>query len=81
MLTTADSVRANPDVANVLMKGLALPADMSAVDAVSLDDNFIELHSCLVKVRIVTFIPSPFLSEVFLFGTDILAFSRRARPP
>jgi hypothetical protein len=60
MLTTADSVRVNPDVANVLMKGLALPADMSAVDALSLDDNFVELHSCLVKVRIVIFIPSPF---------------------
>lgn len=53
-LTTADSVRANPDVANVLLKGLALPADMSAMDALSLDDNFVELHSCLVKVRIVS---------------------------
>jgi hypothetical protein len=65
MLTTADSVRANPDVANVLMKGLALPADMSAVDALSLDDNFVELHSCLIKVRIVFLFQVHFSSRVF----------------
>lgn len=81
MLTTADSVRADPDVANVLLKGLALPADMSAVDALSLDDNFVELHSCLVKVKISFSFQVRFSSRGFLLSIDLLLFCRRARPP
>lgn len=53
MLTEDDSVRKDPTAANVLMKGLALPVDMSTLQADSLDNNLLELHSSLVKVSFI----------------------------
>lgn len=52
-------------MANVLLKGLALPVDMSTLHADSLDDNFLELHSNLVKVSLVSVLC---FFEVFALG-------------
>lgn len=51
MLSKSANVRKSSQIASTLLKGVALLRDMDVSNAAPLEDNFIELHSNLVKVR------------------------------
>ncbi len=44
------SVRKDPKIAATLLRGVALPKDMEVVNAASMEENLIELHSLSAKV-------------------------------
>lgn len=75
MLTEANSVRRDPLVVNILLKGLALLVDMSSLDASYIDDNFQKLHSCLVKVLISVYPRFLFLPQSCMLGNDFFFLS------